>query len=501
MKILSAEQLNKLDEFTIKNKPINSTELMENAALKCCVWILKNVNTKRYVVLCGNGNNGGDGFAIARLLYNSGKEVIVLYLADGKKSPDNTINFKRLPEVISKININDETVDYSFINNNDVIIDALFGIGLVKPVTGVLEKIILRINELKNTVISIDMPSGIQAEKDLPDKSSFIRATHTITFHCPKLNMLLPRYGNYFGNVHILDIGLMREFEAMLDSKYELLTTEDVNKIFRKRVKFSHKGTYGHSLIIAGSYGKAGASVLAAGACLKSGTGLLSLFVPLCNYDILQTAVPEAMLITSDEEYILSGKLNYEKYNAIAVGPGIGTEKETQNLFKVLIQNTSIPLVIDADALNILSENKTWLSFLPANSILTPHPKEFERLVGKWTNDYDALQMQMDFSFKYNCIVVLKGAHTKISTPSGKIYFNSTGNAGMATAGSGDVLTGIICALISQQYLPIEAALLGTYIHGLAGDIAARQQSLTSLMASDIIDKLTDAFFLMEKNG
>jgi NAD(P)H-hydrate epimerase len=497
MKILSAQQIKKLDAYTIENLPIASIDLMEKAALKCVYWLIKNMDTGRYVIFCGNGNNGGDGLAIARLLFGAGKDVVVLYDDKVKKSVDNELNFNRLPKQIKVLNFVD--CDFEFIQKQDVIIDALLGIGLSKPIEGVYEKIINLINTLKNTVIAIDMPSGIFSESEMPRQSIFVNATHTLTFHCFKLNMLLPEYGNYFGNIHLLDIGLLSDYESLLPAKHELVTLPEVQLLYKKRKKFSHKGTYGHSLIIAGSYGKAGASVLCAKACLRSGTGLLTLFVPECNYDILQTAVPEAMIITADEQRMVSGKTNYEKYQAIAIGPGIGTEKETENTLKVLIQNATCPLVIDADALNILSMNKTWLSFLPANSILTPHPKEFERLAGKWSNDYDCMQMQIDFSVKYNCIVVFKGAHTRISVPSGKMYFNSSGNAGMATGGSGDVLTGIICALMAQQYHSFEAAVTGVYIHGLAADIAARHKGLMALTPSDIIDNLPDAFLCIEK--
>lgn len=291
----------------------------------------------------------------------------------------------------------------------------------------------------------------------------------------------------------------LEDYIKTLPGSNYLITKETVKDLLKVRNKFSNKGDYGHALLITGSYGKMGASVLASEACIRSGVGLLTVYTPKCGYNILQISVPEAMIDTSSSENFISGVIYGDKYDAIGIGPGIGTEKETQQALKLLIQNSSKPIIFDADALNILSENKTWLSFVPKNSILTPHAKEFERLFGAGENDLERYQLQKDSSIKYGTYIVLKGAHTSISTPTGSFYFNTTGNPGMATAGSGDVLTGIITGLKAQGYSSQEAAIIGVYLHGLAGDFAAARQGVEAMLAGDIVKDIGTGFkFLHE---
>lgn len=286
----------------------------------------------------------------------------------------------------------------------------------------------------------------------------------------------------------------IEDFIKTLSGSNYLITKQDVANLLKPRNKFSHKGDYGYALLIAGSHGKMGAAVLAAEACLRSGTGLLTVHIPQCGYTVLQTAVPEAMVKTDVSENFISGIIYSDKYNAVGIGPGIGMEKETQSALKLLIQNSSKPIVFDADALNILSENKTWLSFVPRNSILTPHPKEFERLFGSSENDSETIQLQKDSSVKHGAYIVLKGAHTSISTPAGNVWFNSTGNPGMATEGAGDVLTGIITGWLAQGYTSRDACILGVYLHGLAGDFAAARQGCEAMLAGDIVKDIGTAY-------
>jgi hydroxyethylthiazole kinase-like uncharacterized protein yjeF len=291
-----------------------------------------------------------------------------------------------------------------------------------------------------------------------------------------------------------LDIGLHKEMINRISSSYNYVTFSDIKQLYTPRQKFSHKGTYGHALLVAGSYGKMGAAVLSSRACLRTGVGLLTVHVPACGYEIIQTSIPEAMVSVDSEQKYISDNIHLDRYNVVGIGPGIGMEKQTQNILKVLIQNSRGPMVIDADAINILSENKTWLSFLPQGSILTPHPKEFERMVAMALSPEDRLKEQINFSREYNVYVVLKGAQTSISCPDGTVYFNSTGNPGMATAGSGDVLTGIVTSLLAQGYQAKDAAILGVYLHGFAGDVAAAKHSKESMIASDIIDCIEDFY-------
>jgi NAD(P)H-hydrate epimerase len=342
--------------------------------------------------------------------------------------------------------------------------------------------------------VAIDVPSGLMVEDNSAnDHKSVINANATLTFEAPKLSFLFAENAQHVGDFYVLDIGINKTFIASQKSLNYYLTREMIAPLIKHRPKFSHKGNYGHALLVAGSYGKMGAAVLAAKSCLRSGVGLLTVHVPKCGYTVLQSTVPEAMLSVDEDEREISGIKDIAQYNVIGVGPGIGNAKSTQQVVKVLIQ-AKLPMVIDADALNILSENKTWLAFLPKGCIFTPHPGEFARLVGKTSSAYDAYTLQKEFAIKYSVYLVLKGAHTAIATPEGEVFFNSTGNPGMATGGSGDTLTGIITGLLAQGYSPKQAALLGVYIHGLAGDIAAHEAGEGSLIAEDITNCLGSAF-------
>ncbi|MBI4929613.1 MAG: NAD(P)H-hydrate dehydratase [Bacteroidetes bacterium] len=504
MKIISSEEMRKADAYTIEHEPIKSINLMERAAAACVKWLASSSilkGEKRQVsIFCGLGNNGGDGLAIARLLAKKKfkVEVFIIRYSDNC-SEDFLINEKRLEKVkaVKVHNITSaEQIHSSFvIRQSSLIIDAIFGSGLNKSVTGLAAEAIIFINKSNCPVISIDIPSGLFSEKNSSDeKTVIVHANHTLTFQVPKLAFIFPENEKYFGDFSILNIGLDEEFIASLSSKNYFLTEEYVRFILKPRNKFSHKGTFGHALIVAGSYGKMGACVLASRACLSAGVGLVTVHIPKCGYEILQTTNPEVMVETDSSEKFISDAISLNKYNAAGIGPGIGTESETQNALKVLIQNSTFPLVLDADALNILSENKTWISFLPKNSILTPHPGEFKRLAGDTDNDYERFQLQKEFSIKHNVYVVLKGAHTCITCPDGEVYFNSTGNPGMATAGSGDVLTGIITGLLAQGYDSKQASVLGVYLHGLAGDLAAEHLCEEGLIARNIIEFMGEAF-------
>ena len=496
MKILTAEQIRALDKFTIENEPISSINLMERAASSCTNFLLAEVDkTVPYVIVCGKGNNGGDGLVIARQLHLTKREVSVIVVEHAENGSDDfKENLKRLHSL--------KEVDVSHFNGSTkvpeldseaVIIDAMLGTGLSKPLHGLILDVVIWLNQLGNSVISIDMPTGLFAEDNSKNElRNVIHAEITLSFHCPKLSFLLPDSGACVGEFEVLDIGLM-ETEMNPSTSLDFVQLEDMRTLHRPRHKFSHKGTYGHALLVAGSKGKMGAAQLAALACLRSGAGLLTVHVPACGLEILQTGVKEAMCtVDSNADHIIDLP-NLSTFNAIAIGPGIGTEKDTANVLKRLLQDADARLVIDADGLNILGENKTWLSFIPKGTILTPHPKEFERMAGSWESSSERLSMQQEFSKKHGVTVVLKGAYTCCTTPMGQTFFNSTGNPGMATAGSGDVLTGIILGLLAQGYSPEVAAVLGVYLHGSAGDLALDTQSAESLVAGDVIENLGPA--------
>jgi ADP-dependent NAD(P)H-hydrate dehydratase / NAD(P)H-hydrate epimerase len=503
MKIFAVDQIREADAFTIKNEPISDIDLMERAATACFYWLIENIqHEKKIKVFCGAGNNGGDGLAIARLL--SGKEYHTEVFLTGK--PQNLsnsckINYDRLLATEGcKVTVLSEQVTLPSIDNeNDVIIDAIFGSGLTREISGSLALVIQHINNSKAVTISIDVPSGLFCDSTnaTGKNPAIIRADYTLTFAPPKLAFFFPENDQYVGNWHLLDIGIMQEFIEQTGTNNYLVEQDDCCRILKHRRKFSHKGNYGHVLLICGSQGKMGAAVLSAKACVRAGPGLVTIHIPRSGNTILQSTVPEAMLDIDADDFLFTTFPDLTPYTAIAVGPGIGTGNQTQQALKLLIQNSGLPLIIDADAINILGENKTWLSFVPKGSIYTPHPKEFERLAGKTMNDYERNQKQRDFSIKYGVYVVLKGAHTAITTPGGQCYFNSTGNPGMATGGSGDVLTGIIAGIKAQGYTSLESCLLGVYIHGLAGDKAAGEQGLESMIATDIIDHLGKSFLTL----
>lgn len=497
VKILSVEQIREADSYTMLNEPISSIDLMERAATKCAEWMANKINGQKIKVFCGMGNNGGDGLALVRILLSEfiQAEAFIIHHSSSF-SADCLQNLHRLekqtPEVIH--HIKDEN-DIPVIDQNDIIIDAVFGSGLSKPVTGLTATVFELINKSDVITISIDMPSGLFADTFTdPSKGAIIEADYTITFQTPKLAFFFSQNDRYSGEWIPLNIGILSSFTEHVATKNFLLTKTDISPILKPRNRFSHKGTFGHALLIAGGKGKTGAAILSSKAAIRAGLGLLTVHLPEEAVIPLQTSVPEAMISFDQSKDVFSRIPDLSTYDAIGIGPGIGQRPETAAALKLLIQEIKVPIVFDADALNILGDNRTWLSFLPAGCILTPHPKEFERLAGKAADEFERLKMQKEFSFKYNCYVVVKGAFSSISTPDGKVFFNPTGNPGMATGGSGDTLTGIILSLLAQHYTPLESVLSGVYLHGLAGDIAAEQFGYQSLIASDIIESLSIAF-------
>jgi ADP-dependent NAD(P)H-hydrate dehydratase / NAD(P)H-hydrate epimerase len=499
MKILSTQQIREADRYTIGHEPVSSTDLMERAAKACAVWLQKEFGRDhRFVFFCGNGNNGGDGLAIARLLAEQGvaAQVFILRISENDAS-DFSVNLSRLQKQgkAPVAFLENEPAERFDLQPGTIIVDAIFGTGLSREPEDAAANWIDYINKLDATRISIDIPSGLFGEDNLKNsRRHIIRAAHTLTFQQPKLAFLFPENERFTGKFHVLDIGLHPDFIAETQTGYYFITRGDVKDLLRPRSTFSHKGTFGHALIAGGSKGKTGAVVLAARACLRTGTGLVTAAVPRCGTLILQTGTPEAMLQESEGEDFISGRIRAEKYSAIGIGPGLGTEKETAQAFKFLLNEFAGPMVIDADALNILSENKTWLAFLPPGTILTPHPGEFERMAGKFSSGQDRVQAQREYAQRFGIYIVLKGAYTSIACPDGQVLFNSSGNPGMATGGSGDSLTGILTGLLAQGLLPLQACMLGVYAHGLAGDIAASVHGQQGLIASDIIENLGGAW-------
>jgi ADP-dependent NAD(P)H-hydrate dehydratase / NAD(P)H-hydrate epimerase len=498
MKIFRCDQIKEIDDFTVRYEPIASIDLMERAAGQLLSWYLSHFErSHRIFIFAGPGNNGGDGLALARMLSANRYDVEVHYVQFTEKtSSDWDINRLRLQTETNAIFKNLDKMDqFPDISSGDIIIDAIFGSGLTRPAMGLPAEVIREINKMECTKISIDIPSGLFGEDNGSNLAeNIIKAQYTLSFQFPKLSFFFAENYKFTGEWIVLPIGLHNDAIRDIPSPYTLIGKRDVLPMLKKRNKFDHKGSFGHGLLVSGSAGKIGAAILGAGAAMRSGIGLLTCHIPSCGASAIHCSVPEAMVKKDRSENNISEIGSVDIFNAVAVGPGIGSGDETENALHRLLIDCDKPIVIDADGLNILSLNKEWLTLIPAGAILTPHPKEFERLAGKTDNGFLRLTRQREFSMEHKCIIILKGAYTSVTTSDGRVFFNSTGNPGMATAGSGDVLTGILLSLLAQGLSSENAALLGVFIHGLAGDIAAGESCYESIIASDIINCLGKAF-------
>jgi ADP-dependent NAD(P)H-hydrate dehydratase / NAD(P)H-hydrate epimerase len=492
MKILNTEQMREWDAYTIQHEPVPSIDLMERASKTFVQWFTEKFDASKKVgIICGTGNNGGDGLAIARILKEWNYPVKVwIVKGDVKETVDFKANLEKLGSKIPAYEIK-QSSDQGLFHDRDVLIDAIFGSGLSRPADGIYAQAIRCINRTNAVRIAVDIPSGLLADR--PSSGEVVQANYTVTFQAPKLSFFFPQSQVYTGEWTCVDIGLNKPFVKETNTPYSFVTKRGAKSILKLRHKFAHKGEHGKALLIAGSYGKMGACILAARATLHSGVGLLTLHVPRSGYAIVQTAVPEAMASVDSNEQLFTECPSLESYQVIGIGPGIGRDDSTAAALRKTIASGK-PLVIDADALNILSEHRDLLRAIPSGSILTPHPGEFERLVGKWNDDFERLHKQIELAKETKATIILKGAHSSIATPEGKVFFNSTGNPGMATGGSGDVLTGILTGLLAQGYTAEEASILGVYLHGLSGDLVTQERSVYSLTASDLISFLPLAF-------
>ncbi len=499
IKILTAQQIREVDRLTIEREPVASIDLMERASRGFADWFFEAFRPPEKVgVVCGTGNNGGDGLAIARMLRGFSYALRV-WVVQGKSSgsEDFTINLARLQEAGQSVMIITDTAGLPDFGQCDVLIDALFGTGLTREVEGLHAVVIKAMNAADVVRVAVDMPSGLSA--DAPIAGDIVEAHHTVSLGLPKLSFFLPDFARYVGKWHIADIGLDRSAIREQETDSLLVTKKSVRKLLRPRQPFDHKGTFGHALFVGGSYGKIGAATLACRAALRAGVGLLTAYVPRCGYNVLQTAVPECMLMTDPSETHLTEAPDIERFQAIGVGPGLGQDAATSKMLRQLLSSATVPVVLDADALNLVSSNRELMHLIPRGSILTPHPKEFERLTGSWKNGFERLDLQKKLAAQLESIVVVKGAYTTIATPSGKMYFNSTGNPGLATGGTGDVLTGLLTGLMARGYSAEESAILGVYVHGLAADLGVTELGQESFLASDLISFVPNAFLKLRR--
>ncbi len=499
MKIFTAEKIRKCDEFTIANEPVSSIQLMERAAQSCVYWISENCKIhKSFAIFCGHGNNGGDGLAIARLLYLKGFDVDV-FVKDfkGNFSQDAAVNYKKLKD-FSGITIREfKDFQKERINEQAICIDAVFGTGFSRKIEGEELKILDELNSLQNIKISIDIPSGLYADKNIDENSLVFKADYTLSFQFWKRSFLYPETGKYTGTVVILDIGLHPQYINETATNNFTIDEDLIEKIFKPRNEYSHKGSFGKVGIIGGSYGKIGAAVLSVKAALKSGAGLVFAYSPNCGYDILQTSSPEAMFIEGGERYIEHIEIDQDV--ALGIGPGLGTHHKTEENLLSFLKSYSDPVVLDADALNIISKNPVNINLIPNHSIITPHPKEFERLFGKTRDSFERSDLALKKAIDLTIYIVLKDHHTQVITPEGNVFYNITGNSGLAKGGSGDVLTGILTSLLAQGYSSEYAAILGVWLHGKSADFAAEKYAKESMQPTDVIKELESTFLYINK--
>ena len=498
MKIFTSSQIHELDKYTIENEPIESIDLMERAA-KALTQAIAGVwnNTTPVIVFAGPGNNGGDALAVARLLSERDYKVTVyLFNITGSLSPDCAQNKRRLQETkrVQFIEVTEE-FDPPQLESGMLVVDGLFGSGLNKPLAGGFASLVKYINASQAQVVSLDIPSGLMTEDNIYNvRANIIRATMTLTLQQPKLSFLFPENQPFLGQLRVLDIRLSQEGIDKMEAAYTITEESLVRSLLMDRNAFAHKGQMGHALIVAGSYCMAGAAVLAAKACLRSGTGKVTVNTPRRNIPILQISVPEAIVQSGNDETIFTDMVETDDFDAMGIGPGLGQSEQTAVALISQLRRAQCPIVADADALNILANHRAWMQQLPKGIILTPHPKEFDRLEGHSADSYERLTKARNLAERIQGYVIVKGHYTAICLPDGHIVFNPTGNGGMATAGSGDVLTGIITGLLARGYKQTEACVVGVYLHGLAGDLAAQELGEESLLASDIVNYLPKAF-------
>ena len=500
MKIFTGAQIHELDKYTIEHEPVNSIDLMERAAKAITRSITGTWSSDvPVVVFAGPGNNGGDALAVSRMLAERGYSVnVYLFNINGSLSEDCAANKERINACKSIKAFTEVTNEFDppKLDSGMLVVDGLFGSGLNKPLAGGFASLVKYINQSAATVVSIDVPSGLMTEDNTYNvRANIIRADVTLTLQQKKLSFLFAENQNNIGELRILNIGLSPEGMDALPTRYHVIEKGDLQPRLLRRGDFAHKGEMGNALIIAGSYGMAGAAVLATKACLRCGVGKVTVCTPRRNNDIIQVAVPEAVMCLDGDDKCFSEAVEASGFDALAIGPGLGQDESTAIAMITQIRRTQAPIVIDADGLNILSNHRAWLQQLPKGIIMTPHPKEFERLAGNHFSDsYERLSNARDMAEHLQAYIILKGHNSALCMPDGNIIFNPTGNAGMATAGSGDVLAGMITGLLARGYKQADACMLGMYLHGMAGDLAAKELGEESVVASDIIRYLPQAF-------
>ncbi len=503
---LSASQIKEVDIATQHKLGLSTVGLVGMAAQAFVTQLLQDYpDTTQFVVIAGVGNNGADGLAIAKLLHRY-QLGVSCYMLHASSQPSEATT-ELLPEVMQLLPVQmiDSEDSLPHYLSGCVLIDAIYGAGLNRPIIGLGAQLIGHINHARqegilHTVVSVDLPSGLQLSA-----SSFghtaVRADATYSFQVPKLAFVIPENAQFLGEVKLLDIGLDAEALASQRSVYQQLEAADMRAMVKVRPKYAHKGNFGRALLAGGSVGKIGAIRLAAEAALRVGAGVVTAYVPRCGLDVLQASLPEAMVVCDADKRFITSAPPVENYTAIGIGPGMGTDEQSAAALRAFLEKAVSPVVLDADAINLLGLYPFMQALVPPGSILTPHAREFKRIAGPSSNDYEALERLLSTAKKLRSYIIFKGAHTCIATPDGFAYFNNTGNPGMATAGSGDTLTGMIVGLLAQGYTPLQASQLGVWLHGLAGDLAAAELGQEAMLAGDIIRKIGAAYAVLRGYG
>ncbi len=499
MKILSSQEIRELDMATCHAQGISTIDLMERAASAVSVEIISRfLPSRRIVIMAGPGNNGGDALAVARLLYEQGYKNLDVYLFNvgGKLSHDCNEERNKLL-TIDGLNFTEVNKEFNppVLGVNDVVIDGLFGSGLKGPMMGGFVAVARYINESGAYVISIDLPSGLYGEwndwSSQVNRRDMVHADLTLAFQLPRLSFFFEENYEILGEWKLLDIDLdeakLKEFKP----NFFWVEHRNIRPLLKPRHPFSAKRDYGSCLFFAGSTGLVGASVLCSKAALKTGAGLSTVHGPRGALNIVQTAAPEVMFEPDRAEHFITDMTVHHGHQAVIAGPGIGANEQTVSALENLLKNVPNALLLDADALNCIAKRPALLTMLPPKTVITPHAGEFDRLFGEHSSSEERLKTALEMARRYNIVIVLKGHYTMVVRPStGRVTINSTGNPGMATAGSGDVLTGVIGAFLAQGYNPEHAATVGVYIHGLAGDLAAEELGEFGITASDISDRV-----------
>jgi hydroxyethylthiazole kinase-like uncharacterized protein yjeF len=488
--LLTSAQLREADAYTIKHEPISPLNLMERAAKAFVGWFVNRFPDKKQAIsiYCGTGNNGGDGLAIARMLQDHHYKALNIKITrfSEKASDDFNANLKRLQNTIPLTEIKPGK-DFPA-EDSVVIIDAMLGSGLNKPLKGDYEKLVKYLNSLQKTAIAVDVPTGFFTEGEVKPGATVLKSDLVITFQQAKINFLLPESGPFIKCWEAVNIGIDEGFVRSLNSPYQFVEEKDIRGMIKPRHKFSNKGTYGHALLVAGQAKTMGAALLCASGCAHAGDGLTTACVPESGLTALNSYLPEIMAIIRQGKEL--PEIEWDSFNAMGIGPGLGNNENSLALLINIFTNYKKPVVIDADALNLLAEHKELWKTIPQGSIITPHMKEFDRLFGNHTNWWQRLQTGLQKAKEYNVHIVLKNDYTLSITPEGKVYFNSTSNAAMASGGMGDVLTGILASLLAQHYSAAEACIIGNYIHGKAGDELALPNRMNVVLPGKLAAQL-----------